>query len=278
MSNISYKPTSAGRRAMTSQDFSEVTAVRKNKSLLGSSTRDKGRNNQGRITSRHRGGGAKRFYRQINYNLPNGFSGVVEAIEYDPNRTARIALLKSADESVNYVIATKDMQVGDKIVVSAEAPISLGNRLQLNDIPVGTTISLVELSPGQGARLARSAGASVQLMAKEGEWVQLRLPSNEIRLVHVTSMATVGPVGNENHQNVSYGKAGRIRRKGWRPKVRGVAMGAYDHPHGGGDGGRHGTGKPPRTPWGMKTLGYKTRKRQVSNSLIIKRRQKSGRA
>ena len=277
MSNINYKPTSAGRRAMTSQDFSEITADRKNKNLLGSSTRPKGRNNEGKITSRHRGGGAKRFYRQVNFNLPNGFSGVVEAIEYDPNRTARIALLKSADDSVNYVIATKDMQVGDKIVASAEAPITLGNRLQLKDIPVGTTISLVELLPGQGARLARSAGASVQLMAKEGEWVQLRLPSNEIRLVHVTSMATIGAVGNENHQNVSYGKAGRIRRKGWRPKVRGVAMGAYDHPHGGGEG-KHGTGKPPRTPWGMQTLGYKTRKRQVSNKLIIKRRQKSGRA
>jgi len=267
-----YKPTTPGQRGMTTQDLSEITTKKPVRSLLVAKKVGSGRNSQGRITTRHRGGGVKRFYRLVNFDLADGTNAKIEHIEYDPNRTARLARLKDDKGKYHYIIAAKGMKVGNKIVSSQEAAIETGNRLPLSNIPVGSTIYSVELQPGKGAQLARSAGTGAQLVAKEGEYAQIRLPSGEVRMVLVSCMAHMGSVGNEQHQNVKIGKAGRNRRKGIRPGVRGVVMNAADHPHGGGDGGRHGTAKDPRTPWGQKTLGLKTRHRRRSNKFIVRSR------
>ncbi len=273
-----YKPTSPARRGMTTQDFDSITAKKPLKSLTIIKKGSVARNNQGRITTRHRGGGARRYYRLLNYKLVPGTSVTVEQIEYDPNRSARIALVKDQDGAHHYILAAKGMKPGKKkLVASDEAAVERGNRLPLKNIPTGTLIHAVELQPGRGAQLARTAGVSAQLVAKEEAWAQVRLPSGEIRLISVDAMASIGPVGNEQHQNVQIGSAGRKRRMGIRPTVRGVVMAAADHPHGGGDGGKHGTAKDPRTPWGQKTLGYKTRRRKSTNKFIIRSRHQAKR-
>lgn len=267
-----YNPTTPGLRGMTTQDMSEITAKRPIKSLLVIKKRVSGRNNQGRITTRHRGGGAKQFYRIMNFKLAAGSSATIEAIEYDPNRSARIARIKEQNGTYHYVLAAKGMKVDQVITSGEEAPIEIGNRLALKNIPVGSLIHAIELQPAGGAQMVRSAGVSAQLMAKEGAYAQVRLPSGEVRMVLQECMASIGRMGNEQHQNIKIGKAGRNRHKGIRPGVRGVVMNAADHPHGGGDGGRHGTAKDPRTPWGQKTLGYKTRKRKSTLKFIVKSR------
>lgn len=267
-----YKPTTPGRRGMTSQDTQQITVKKPVRSLLVPKKQKSGRNNLGRITVRHRGGGARKFYRLVNFNLPAGTKAIVEHIEYDPNRSARIARIKDQDGRYHYVLAGSTMRPGQKIMSGEDAPIEAGNRLPLQNIPVGSTIYAIELQPGKGAQLVRSAGNSAQLMAKEGDYAQVRLPSGEVRMVSIKVTATIGSVGNEQHQNVKTGKAGRTRRKGIRPTVRGVVMNAADHPHGGGDGGRHGTAKDPRTPWGQKTLGYKTRRRKSTTKFIVRSR------
>ncbi len=267
-----YKPTTPGQRGMTTQDMSEITTKKPLRSLLVAKKTGSGRNNQGRITTRHRGGGVKRFYRLVNFGLAPGTTAKVEQIEYDPNRSARIARINDDNEKYHYIVAAKGMKVGHTIQSAEEAPINNGNRLPLKNIPVGSVIYAIELQPGRGAQLARSAGAGAQLAAKEGVYAQVRLPSGEVRLIPHEAMAHVGSVGNEQHQNIKIGKAGRNRRKGIRPSVRGVVMNAADHPHGGGDGGRHGTAKDPRTPWGQKTLGYKTRRRKSTTKFIVRSR------
>ncbi len=278
-----YKPTTPARRGMTNRDFTQVTTKKPLKSLTSIKTKTNGRNNSGRITVRHRGGGAKRFYRIVNFKLQPGTSAVVEAIEYDPNRTSHIARIKDNDNKYHYILASSGMKVGTKIESGEEVPIEKGNRLTLNHIPIGSTIHNIELIPGNGGKLVRSAGASAQLAAREGDYAQIKLPSGEVRLVNVKCSASLGSVGNISHQNVKYGSAGRKRHMGFRPSVRGVVMNAADHPHGGGDGGRHGIGggknhgAAPRTPWGQKTLGYKTRRRKVSNKFIIRSRHESKR-
>jgi large subunit ribosomal protein L2 len=272
-----YNPTTPGRRGMTTQDMSEITTKKPIKSLLVATKKNAGRNNQGRITTRHRGGGARRHYRLVNFKLPAGTVAKVEAIEYDPNRSARIARIKDQDNNYHYIIAANKMKVGQTIKSDQEASIESGNRLPLKNIPVGSVIHSIDLKVDGGAQMVRSAGTSAQLMAKEGEYAQVKLPSGEVRMVNVECWASLGVVGNEQHQNIKYGKAGRSRNRGFRPSVRGVVMNAADHPHGGGDGGRHGIGKDPRTPWGQKTLGYKTRRRKVSNKFIVKSRHESKR-
>ncbi len=267
-----YKPTTPGQRGMTTQDFSEITTKKPLKSLLVIKKKTTGRNNQGRITTRHKGGGVKRYYRQVQFALPAGVSATVEHIEYDPNRTARIARLKDSTGAYHYIIAAQGMKQGDKIDSHEEAAIETGNRLPLKSIPTGSTIYGIELQPGKGAQLVRSAGTGAQLVAKEGTYGQVRLPSGEVRKILLECMAHVGSVGNAQHQNVKIGKAGRSRRKGIRPTVRGVVMNAVDHPHGGGDGGRHRMARPPVTPWGQKTLGYKTRRRKDTSKYIVKSR------
>ncbi len=265
-----YNPTTPGRRGMSSQDFDVITTKKPLKSLLVTQRRGSGRNNQGRITTRHQGGGARKFYRLVNFNFKG--EGVIEHIEYDPNRSARIARVKEANGTYHYVLAASGMTVGQKLVAHAEAAIEMGNRLPLRNIPVGTTIHAIELQVGKGAQMVRSAGNGAQLMAKEEEYAQVRLPSGEVRRVHLNCSASIGVVGNEQHQNIKIGKAGRNRHLGKRPSVRGVVMNAVDHPHGGGDGGRHRMGKAPRTPWGQKTLGYKTRRRKSTANMIVRSR------
>jgi large subunit ribosomal protein L2 len=278
-----YKPTTPARRGMTNRDFSEVTAKRPIKSLTVVKKRTNGRNNQGRITVRHRGGGARRFLRIMNFKLAPGTTAVIEAIEYDPNRSANIARIKDSNNTYHYVLAASGMKVGQTLESSDEAPIEIGNRLPLKNIPVGSTIHAIELQLGRGAQMVRSAGASAQLAAKEGDYAQIKLPSGEVRLVNINCTASIGSVGNEQHQNIKVGSAGRKRHMGFRPSVRGVVMNAADHPHGGGDGGRHGIGggknhgSAPRTPWGQKTLGYKTRRRKSSNKFIVRSRHESKR-
>jgi large subunit ribosomal protein L2 len=272
-----YKPTTPGQRGMTTQDMSEITTKKPLRSLLVAKRRGNGRNNQGRITVRHRGGGARQFYRIVNFQLEPGTSAKIEQIEYDPNRSARIARIKDDKGNYHYIIASKGMKVGQKVQSGDEVAISTGNRLPLKSIPVGSVIYAVELTPGKGAQSARGAGTSAQLVAKEDKYAQVRLPSGEVRMILVECMASLGNVGNEQHQNIKVGKAGRSRRKGIRPTVRGVVMNAVDHPHGGGDGGRHGTAKDPRTPWGQKTLGYKTRRRKTSNKFIVRTRHQAKR-
>lgn len=277
MSVKQYKPTTPSRRGMTTQDMSDVTTKKPLKSLTVPKKSTAGRNNKGRITVRHRGAGAKQFYRLVNFKLPEGTNAKVETIEYDPNRSARIARIKDSNGKYHYILATKGLKVGKKVTAGKDSAISQGNRLKLKDLPVGTTVNSIELTPGYGGQLVRSAGTSAQLMALESGYAQLRLPSGEVRLVHENCQATVGVIGNEQHQNVKYGNAGRRRRKGIRPTVRGVVMNAVDHPHGGGDGGSHPPGRDPRTPWGQKTLGYKTRRRKTSNKLIVRTRHESKR-
>lgn len=272
-----YKPTTPGSRGMTTQDTSEITTKKPVRSLLATKKKTSGRNNQGRITTRHKGGGVRRYYRQVSFGLPAGIEATIEHIEYDPNRSARIARLKDQNGKYHYIIAAQGMKQGGKVISHEEAAIELGNRLQLRNIPTGSTIYAVELQPGRGAQIARSAGAGAQLVAKDGDYAQVRLPSSEVRMVHLDCMAHIGNVGNVQHQNMKVGKAGRTRRKGIRPTVRGVVMNAVDHPHGGGDGGRHRMARAPVSPWGQKTLGYKTRRRKVTNKFIVRSRHSSRR-
>jgi large subunit ribosomal protein L2 len=270
-----YKPTTPGRRNMTTQDMSAITTKKPLKSLTVLKKKQAGRNNQGRITTRHQGGGVRQFYRIVNFSLPEGTEAVIEHIEYDPNRSARIARIKDQAGQYHYILASANMKQGQKISAGSEVAIENGNRLPLKSIPVGSVIHAIELQPGKGAQIVRSAGNSAQLMAKEGDYAQVKLPSGEVRMFHVTCTASIGVVGNEQHQNIKIGKAGRNRKKGIRPGVRGVVMAAADHPHGGGDGGRHGIGaggKSPKTPWGQKTLGFKTRSRKANNKFIVRSR------
>lgn len=267
-----YNPTTPGRRGMTSQDLSDITTRKPLKSLVKSKKQNAGRNNTGRITVRHRGGGVKRHYRLVNHNLAAGLKLTVEEIEYDPNRSARIARVKDQHGLYHYILADTNMVKGKKIESGAEAPIETSNRMPLSQIPVGSQIYAIEITPGKGAQMVRSAGTKAQLMAKEGDYASVRLPSGEVRRFRLEATAALGVVGNVQHQNIKIGSAGRNRRKGIRPSVRGVVMNAADHPHGGGDGGRHGTGKPPRTPWGQLTLGYRTRRRKDVAGLIVKSR------
>ncbi len=267
-----YKATTPGARGMTSQDLSTITTKKPVKSLLKKKRKTSGRNNQGRITTRHKGGGVRQFYRDVNFALPEGTTATVEAIEYDPNRSARIARIKDQNGSYHYVIAGIRMKVGMQISSGENSEIEHGNRLPLANIPVGSVIHAIELQVGKGAQIVRSAGARAQLVAKEGNLVQVKLPSGEVRTVHKSCQASIGAVGNEQHQNIKIGKAGRNRKKGIRPSVRGIAMNAVDHPHGGGDGGSHGVGRAPVTPWGQKTLGYRTRRRKRTNKQIIRSR------
>nr|WP_290667329.1 50S ribosomal protein L2 [Ardenticatena sp.] len=268
-----YKPTTPGRRGMTGYDFSEITKTEPERSLVEPLKKHAGRNNQGRITVRHRGGGNKRKYRIIDWKRDkDGIPARVVSIEYDPNRTARIALLVYADGEKRYIIAPLGLKVGDVLMSGPEADIRVGNALPLADIPVGTVVHNVELEPGKGAQLVRAAGTSAQLMAKEGDYATLRLPSGEMRMVHIRCRATIGQVGNVEHGNIKLGKAGRKRHMGWRPEVRGSAMNPVDHPHGGGEG-KAPIGLPgPKTPWGKPALGKKTRRRKTTDKFIVRRR------
>jgi len=270
-----YKPTSAGRRDMTGYTFEEITKSKPERSLTTSLRKKGGRNNTGRVTVRHRGGGHKRRYRIIDFKR-NKFDSRAEviAIEYDPNRSARIALVEYADGERRYIIAPIGVTVGTVIANGDLAELRPGHALRLRDIPVGTVIHNLELRPGKGGQLVRSAGASAQLIAKEGKYATVRLPSGEMRKLHEECMATVGQVGNTEHGNVLIGKAGRNRWLGWRPGVRGVAMDPGSHPHGGGEG-RSGIGlKAPKTPWGKPALGVKTRKNKRTDVFIVRRRGK----
>ena len=269
-----YKPTSAGRRHQSGYDFSEITKSRPEKALVKRVKNNAGRNAQGRMTVRHRGGGAKKLIRIIDFKRDKiGVPGRIAAIEYDPHRSARIALVFYADGEKRYILAPQGLKLDDKVVASPEAELRVGNALPLGSMPSGTIVHNIEMEPGRGGKLVRSAGAGAQLMAKEGDYALLRLPSGEMRRVRIGAYATVGQVGNEDHQTLSIGKAGRKRHMGWRPQVRGSAMNPADHPHGGGEG-RSPIGMPgPKTPWGKPALGYKTRqKTKASNKLIVKRR------
>lgn len=269
-----YKPTSPGRRGMTGSTFEEITKKDPEKSLTVSLKKSAGRNVHGHVTVRHRGGGHKRKYRIIDTKRDKvGTPAVVQAIEYDPNRSARIALLQYEDGEKRYVVATNGLKVGDRVVSGSEADLVPGNTLPLRDIPVGTQINSIELQPGRGAQLARSAGAVAQLMAKDGDRAQVRLPSGEVRIVSTRCVATIGQVGNVDHGLVKIGKAGRKRHMGIRPTVRGSAMTPRDHPHGGGEG-KAPIGGQPQTPWGKPAMGYKTRRRKLGSDLIIKSRKK----
>jgi len=267
-----YNPTTPGRRGMTSQDFDGITTKKPLKSLLVAQRRGNGRNNQGRITTRHKGGGTRKFYRLVNFGLADGVTATIEHIEYDPNRSARIARIKENNGTYHYILAAQGMKVGQTITSSEEAPIETGNRLPIKNIPIGSTIHAIEIKPGKGAQMVRSAGNSAQLMGRDNGYAQVRLPSGEVRLINENCTASMGVIGNEQHQNVKIGKAGRNRHLGKRPSVRGVVMNAVDHPHGGGDGGRHRMAKAPRTPWGQKTLGFKTRRRKSTNNMIVRSR------
>ncbi len=269
-----YKPTSAGRRHQTCSSFEEVTTSRPERSLLVTLKKTGGRNSFGRITSRHIGGGATKKYRIIDFRRDKlDIPARVASIEYDPNRSARIALLNYVDGEKRYILAPLDLQVGDTVITGANADIKPGNALPLKAIPLGTSIHNVELKVGKGAQLARSAGTFAQLMAKEGKYAQVKLPSGEVRMVLQDCIASIGQVGNIDHENINIGKAGRSRWMGKRPKVRGVAMNPVDHPHGGGEGRTSG-GRHPVTPWGIPTKGYKTRTNKTSSRFIIKKRSK----
>ena len=270
----SFKPYSAGRRFMTVSSFDEITTDKPEKSLTARLTKSGGRNQQGKLTVRHRGGGHKRLYRIIDFKrTKDGIPARVATIEYDPNRSARIALLNYADGEKRYILAPNGLKVGDVVESGAEADIKPGNALPLKNIPLGTVIHAVELKIGKGAQLVRSAGASAQLMAKEGDYALLRMPSGEIRRVHVSCRATIGQVGNLEHENITIGKAGRSRWLGRRPETRGIAMNPNDHPHGGGEGRSPVGRKSPMTKWGKIAMGKKTRrKKKASNRLIVHRR------
>jgi large subunit ribosomal protein L2 len=269
-----YKPTSAGRRFMSVSDFSEITRDEPEASLLRPLRKKGGRNNAGRITCRHRGGGHKRQYRVIDFKRNKiGVPAIISAIEYDPNRSSRIAFLKYADGVKSYIIAPDQVNVGDEVVSSRYADIKPGNALPLRYIPLGTVIHNVELKKGRGGQMVRSAGASAQLMAKDESYAHVRLPSGEVRLVNIDCRATIGQVSNIDHAHVRIGKAGRKRWLGRRPSVRGVAMNPVDHPMGGGEG-RSSGGRHPCTPWGKPTKGFKTRKNRATDKFIVKRRDK----
>ena len=268
-----YRPTSAGRRWMSGYSFEEITKSKPEKSLISPLKKRGGRNNQGRLTVRHRGGGAKRMLRLIDFKRDKlGVPGRVASIEYDPNRSARIALIFYADGEKRYILAPVGLNVDDTVKSGPEAEPKPGNALPLKLIPGGTQIHNIELNRGGGGKLARSAGAAAQLMVKEGDYVLVRLDSGEMRRIRAECMATIGQVGNVDHQNIKLGKAGRKRLMGWRPTVRGSAMSPRDHPHGGGEG-RSPIGMPgPKTPWGKPALGYRTRKPKASDKMIVRRR------
>lgn len=270
-----YKPTSPGRRGMSVSTFEEITRSKPEKSLLRPIRQRAGRNNQGRVTVRHRGGGHKRQYRMIDFQRNKyGIPARVTSIEYDPNRSARIALLTYADGEKRYILAPVGLKVGNQLMSGAESEIRVGNALPLRNIPLGTVVHNVELQPGRGGQMARSAGTGAQVLAKEGDYAQLRLPSGEVRRVLMTCLATIGQVGNTDHGNLKMGKAGRRRWLGWRPTVRGTAMDPNSHPHGGGEG-RSPVGMPgPKTPWGKPALGYKTRRNKRTDKYIVRRRGK----
>jgi large subunit ribosomal protein L2 len=270
------KPTSPGRRFVTYPDFAEITRSKPEKSLVEGLTKSGGRNSYGRKTSRHRGGGAKRLYRRIDFKrLKDGVPAKVAQIEYDPNRSAYIALLHYLDGEKRYILAPARLSVGATVVSGPEAEIRVGNCLPLERIPAGTVIHNVELTPGRGGQIARSAGNSVQLLAKDGDMATLRLPSGEMRLVRAECRATIGVIGNADHQNVKIGKAGRKRHLGVRPQTRGTAMNPVDHPHGGGEGSTT-PGRHPVTPWGVPTLGYRTRKKGKQSDRYIVRGRRRG--
>ena len=272
MSIKAYRPTTPAQRQKTTQDFDGITTRKPLKSLTKAKKQNAGKNNQGRITVRHRGGGVKRHYRILTHNLPKGLNLTIEEIEYDPNRSARIARVKDQNGTYYYVLADTNMRKGGKFSTGDNAPVENSNRMSLEMIPVGTIVYAIELTPGRGAQMVRAAGAGAQLMAKENGYATLKMPSGEVRKVLVSCEASIGTVGNVQHQNIKIGAAGRRRRKGIRPTVRGVVMNACDHPHGGGDGGRHGSGKAPRTPWGQLTLGYRTRHNKKTNKMIVRSR------
>jgi large subunit ribosomal protein L2 len=268
-----YKPTSAGRRFGSVSTYAEVTKTEPEKALTKSLKSSGGRNHSGKVTARHRGGGNRRLYREIDFKRNKlDVPGKVAAIEYDPNRSARIALVVYRDGDKRYILAPLNLQVGQDIIAADAADIKIGNAMKLRNIPVGTQIHAIELQPGRGAQIVRSAGTSAQLMAKEGKYAQVRLPSGETRSVLLECRATIGTVGNNDHENISLGKAGRKRYLGQRPHVRGVTMNPRDHPHGGGEGkapvGRSG----PMTPWGKPALGYKTRRNKSTDKFIVKKR------
>lgn len=273
-----YKPKTPGQRHKTSYTFEEITKDRPERSLIVPQKKKAGRNAYGRVTVRHRGGGEKRHLRVVDFRREKiGIPAKVAAIEYDPNRTARLALLNYADGEKRYILAPVGVKVGDTLVSGSQAEIRPGNALPLANIPVGTTIHAIELKPGKGAQISRSAGTSAQLLAKEGKYAHVRMPSGEVRLVLQECMASIGQVGNVDHSNVKLGKAGRARHMGLRPEVRGSAMSPRDHPHGGGEG-RSPIGMPgPKTPWGKPALGYKTRRNKRTNKMIIRHRSKAKR-
>lgn len=273
-----YKPTTPGQRGMTGYTFEEITKSTPERSLLVPLRKSGGRNVYGRVTVRHRGGGNRRFIRLVDFKRDKrDIPAKVAAIEYDPNRTARLALLHYADGEKRYIVAPMDLKVGDTVMAGAKAEIRPGNSLPIANIPVGTMVHNIELRPGKGGQLVRSAGASAQLLAKEGDFAQVRLPSGEVRLVHQVCYATIGQVGNLDHGNIKLGKAGRKRHLGIRPTVRGTAMSPRDHPHGGGEG-RQPAGMPgPKSPWGKPTRGYKTRRNKQTDKYIVRRRSKASR-
>ena len=268
------KPTTPARRYQTYSTFEEITSTEPEKSLTKPAKKPGGRNNAGRMTSRHRGGGHKRKYRVVDFRREKtDIPAKVKTIEYDPNRSARIALVSYADGEKRYIVAPADLKVGDPVITSAAADIKPGNAMALRNVPLGSLIHNIELRPGKGAQMVRSAGTYAQLMAKEGAYAQVRLPSGEVRKVHIECKATIGQVGNVTHEGVSIGKAGRTRWLGQKPRVRGVAMNPIDHPMGGGEGKTSG-GRHPCTPWGVPTKGYKTRKNKTTDKYIIKKRDK----
>lgn len=273
-----YKPVTPGQRGMTGYTFEEITKDTPERSLIVSLPSHAGRNNYGRVTVRHRGGGVRRYVRIVDFKREkHGIPAKVAAVEYDPGRTARLALLFYADGEKRYIIAPLGVKVGDTLLSGPNIEIRPGNCLPIANIPVGTMVHNLEVKEGKGAQLVRSAGAAAQLLAKEGEYAQIRMPSGEVRLIRQTCYATIGQVGNLDHSNIKLGKAGRKRKLGIRPTVRGSAMSPRDHPHGGGEG-RQPIGKPgPRSPWGKPTLGYKTRKNKQTDKLIVRRRSKNSR-
>ncbi len=272
MAIVKMKPTSPGRRSVIRVVNPSLHKGAPVQQLLEKQSKKAGRNNNGHITTRHQGGGHRQHYRIVDFRRnKDGIPAVVERLEYDPNRTANLALLCYADGERRYIIAPKGVQQGSRLISGADAPIKAGNALPLRNIPVGSTIHCIEMKPGKGAQLARSAGTSVQLLAREGAYAQLRLRSGEIRRVHVDCRATIGEVGNEEHNLRSIGKAGAQRWRGIRPTVRGVAMNPIDHPHGGGEG-KTAAGRHPVSPWGVQTKGYRTRKNKRTNSMIVRRR------
>src|SRR5574342_526589 len=273
-----YKPVTPGQRNMTGHTFEEITKTTPERALLVPLRKQGGRNAHGRVTVRHRGGGARRYIRIVDFKRDKrDIPAKVAAIEYDPNRTARLALLFYADGEKRYIVAPLDLKVGDTVMAGASAEIRPGNSLPISNIPVGTLIHNIEIKDGRGGQLVRSAGGAAQLLAKEGDFAQVRMPSGEVRLVRQTCYATIGQVGNLDHSNIKLGKAGRNRHKGVRPTVRGSAMSPRDHPHGGGEG-RQSIGLPgPKSPWGKQTLGYKTRRNKKTDQYIVRRRSKKSR-